>query len=109
MIALHGRYGYRRDEFYAVTTGLGYEPVSQLTAGDAVGEPRVVVDPVTDPGLAAERVGFHHHGVDAFPGGIDGGGQPSRTAPHDDQVVGGPVGLEGKTDAAGQRLVARVH
>ena len=73
MIALHGGDRYRRDEFHAVTTDLGHEPVGELAAGDAIGKSRVVVDPVADPGLAAERAGLHHHGVDAFPGGVDRG------------------------------------
>jgi len=109
VIALDGGHRYRGNEFHPVPARLGHEPVGQLAARDAVGEPRVVVDLVADSGLAAQGACVHDDRVDALAGGIYGGCQPGRPAPHDDQVVGGPVGFEGEADAAGKRLVARVH
>ena len=109
VVVLDGGDRHRGNELHPVAARLGHEPVGQLAAGDAVGEPRVVVDPVADPGLAAQGAGVHDDRVDALAGGVDGGRQPGRPASHDDQVVGGPVGFEGEADAAGQRLVARVH
>ena len=100
---------HRRQQLHPVPADLGHEPVGQLAAGDAVRETGVVIDLVADRGLAAERAGVHDHGVDALPGGVNRRRQPGRSASDDDQIVGGPVGLEGEADAAGQRLVARVH
>jgi len=109
VIALHRGDRYRRQQLHPVTVGLSHEPFGQLRAGDAVGEARVVVYLAADAGLASERAGLHHHGVDAFPGGVDGGRQPGRPAPDDDQVVGRPGGGAGEADVAGQGLVARIH
>src|SRR5580700_10204438 len=109
VIVLHGGDRHCGDELHSVSADLSHEPVGQLAAGDAVGESRIVVDPVADPGLAAEGAGVYDDRVDTFPGGVDGGRQPGRPAPDDDQVVGGPIGLEGEADTAGQCLVARVH
>jgi hypothetical protein len=53
VIALHRGDRHRRQELYSVTSGLGHEPFGQFGAGDAVGETRVVIDPVADPGLPA--------------------------------------------------------
>ena len=100
---------HRRQQLHPVPADLRHETVGQLAAGDALGEAGVVVDPVADGGLAAERAVLNHDGVDALPGRVDGRGQPGGSASDDDQVVGRPVGLEGEADAAGQRLVARVH
>jgi hypothetical protein len=88
---------------------MGNVPVGQVGAGDPVGEPGVVLDFAADPGLAAEGAGIHDNSVDAFPGGVDSGRQPGRSAADDNQVVGASIRREGKADAACQRFVARVH
>ena len=49
------RHRHRRQQLDAVAAGLGHEPVRQLGAGDALGEPGIVVDAVADARLAAER------------------------------------------------------
>jgi hypothetical protein len=84
-------------------------PAGQLGAGDAVGEPGVVLDFAADPGLAAEGAGLDDNGVDAFPSGIDGGRQPSRSAADDDQVVGASIRHKREADAVRERVVAGVH
>ncbi len=100
---------YRWQEFHPIAAGLGNEPVGQLGAGDPLGEPRVIVDPVADPRLAAEGAGVNDDGVDAFPGGVDGSSQPGLPAADNDQIVGGPIRLEGQAETGGQGFVARVH
>ena len=106
---LHGGHRHGRQEFHPVATRLGDEPVGQFRTRDPVGEPRVVIDAVADPGLAAEGTGIDDDGIDAFPSGIDGGRQPGRSTPNDDEVICGPIGLDSQADATGQGLVARVH
>ena len=98
-VVLDGGDRHGRKELHPVAAGLGDEPLGQLGARDPVGKPRVVVDPVADPSLAAEGAGVDDDGVDAFPSGVDGGRQPRWSAPNDDEVVGGPIGLEGQADA----------
>ena len=89
--------------------GLRDEPLGELGPGDPVGETRVVVDPVTDPGLAPEGAGVDDDGVDALASGVDGSRQPRWSAADDDEVIGGPIGLDSEADASSQGLVARVH
>ena len=102
---LHGGHRHCRQEFHPVATCLGHEAVGQLRTRDPVGKSRVVIDAVADPGLAAEGTGIDDDGIDAFPSGIDGGRQPGRSAPNDDEVIRGPIGLDqpGRSDRPGLR------
>ena len=68
----------------------------QIVAGDAIGEPEVVLDPRGGPGLPAGCLALHHQGAEPLGGAVDRRGQPGRAAAHDDGVVLGRArrGLE---------------
>lgn len=71
-VELHCPHRYGRQELHPVPSSLLDKPIGQLGTGDPVGEPRVIVDPVADPGLSSQGTGVHDDGVDALAGGVDG-------------------------------------
>src|SRR5207248_9292901 len=93
------------EHFHAVPAGLRDEPVGQVAAADPLREARVVLDPLGDPGLAAQAALVDHDRVDALAGGVDGGGQPGRSAADDHQVVAGPVGDQAQAELGRQLVV----
>jgi len=59
----------------------------QLLAGDAERETKIVLDARAGSRLAARRVRFDHHDVQAFRRGVHGGAEPRRTRADDDEIV----------------------
>ena len=88
-----------------VATRLGDESLGQISAADAVGEPRVVVDALGDAGLAAEPAALDDHRVDALSRRVDRRREPGGAAADDREVVAGALGLEGETELARQLLI----
>ncbi len=52
----------------------------QLRAADPLGEPEIILDLGTGPGLSAQCGPLDQHGLEAFGSAIDGGAEPSRAA-----------------------------
>jgi hypothetical protein len=67
--------------------GLPPRAVGELTAGYAVGEAEVVLDPRGLARLAAGRVLLHEHGAQALGRAVDRRAEPGRAAADHDQVV----------------------
>src|SRR5580704_5220848 len=108
-ISLDPRNRHGREKFYAVATRLRHEALSELRSRNSFREPRIVIDLVANAGLAPQSTGVDNDGINAFSSCINGGRQPRRPATHDDEIVNRALGLDGKTDAAGQGFIARIH
>jgi hypothetical protein len=93
----------------AIPLRLPHHAIGKLGARHALGETGVVIDAITDGGLAAEGARIDDDRVDALTGGVDGCRQPGGSAPHDHQVVGEPRRFQGEPDAARQHFVSGVH
>ncbi len=96
------------EQFDLVTTRLCDESLGEVRTANAFGEAGIVVDALGDAGLAAEPAAFDHHGVNAFSGRIDRGGEPGRAAADDREVVAAPLRLEGEPELARQHLVGGI-
>src|SRR5579863_4360309 len=72
----------RAQQLDLVAARLRDEALRQVRAADSFGEPRVVVDPLGDAGLAAEPAALDDHCVDALARRVDCRGEAGGAAPH---------------------------
>src|SRR5215216_4794919 len=75
------------EHLHAVALRLLDDPVGELRAADALGEPGVVVEAFGHAGLTAEALAVDHQGLQVLAGRVDRGRETGRPAAHDDQVV----------------------
>src|SRR6202011_1940534 len=71
----------------AETIGLKLRAVSQLAAADAGGKAEKVLDQRRRSGLSTRRVAFQNHSFETFGGGINRGGETSRTGADNGEIA----------------------
>ena len=100
---------HRRQHLHTVAPRLGDEPLGQLGTADAVGESRVVVHPLGDPGLPTQCAAVDHQGADPLARRVDRGGEPRRSSSDDGQLVGGPIRLQLQAQPPREVAVGRLQ
>jgi hypothetical protein len=101
--ALEAGYPARDGDFGAKLLRLDEAPPGEGLAGDAGGEPEVVLDLRARAGLAAWPLGIEHDDAEPFRGGVHGGGKAGRTGADDRDVDAAAVESFGaEADRVGQ-------
>jgi len=77
-VDVQGGDGLGGEDLDAEPLGLLAQPVGELRAGDALGEPGEVVEPLGDAGLAADPGALDDQRAEALAGGVEGRRQPGR-------------------------------
>ena len=92
------------DEDRAELVRLDHRLLGEFAAGEAGGEPEIVLDAHAAAGLSARRRPLENDGVEAFRGAVDRRRQPRRAGADDGQVV--DRALERLADARAVRQLA---
>src|SRR5207248_6134556 len=92
----------RREDLHAEAPCLRHRAPRQVAAGEPGREAEVVLDARAGPRLPAGRFTLDEHGVESFGGAVDRGGEPSRPATDDDEVVEWPLGTGAPANRRGE-------
>src|SRR5436190_1448681 len=77
----------RRDHLDVEALRLLHEPLAEIAAGESRGKARVIVEPLSERGLAAERGSLEHERRHAFARRVERRRESRGTAADHDEVV----------------------
>ena len=98
-----------RQQLRAEAARLGHGAPRQVGPAEADREAKVVLDPRALARLPTRRLPLEQQRLEALRGAVDGGGQASRPAADDDEVVEGLLGAGAEADPLGDLDVGRLR